>query len=461
MKLAVLGAGPGGYVAAIRAAQLGAEVTIIEDSEVGGTCLNRGCIPTKAMVASSEALSKARELEKFGIELRGDLVPNLSRIIERKNKVVSTQVKGLRGLFKSWGITLKEGRGRLTSQKQIEVITKDGNTEIVEADAIIIATGSRPAAIPILPFDGKNIISSTEALELAEIPRRLLVVGAGVIGCEFACIYRELGSEVTIIEMLPRAVATEDIEISELLEKELKKKKIKLFTGIRIEKAEIKTDGVHIFLSDGKELIAEKVLVSAGRALNSGDIGLEAAGINRGSRGEILVNNKMETNIPGIYAVGDVTGGILLAHMASAEGLVAAKNIMGINNTINFNVVPAAIFTSPEIASVGIREHQAAEKGIKYKTGHFQFRALGKAHAMGEITGFIKLIAEESSDKLIGAHIIGPHASDLISEAALAMKNGLTIRDIAETIHAHPTLAEGLMEAAEDVHGEAIHVPKK
>ena len=329
MRLAVLGAGPGGYVAAIRAAQLGAEVTIIEDTEVGGTCLNRGCIPTKAMVASSEALSKARELDKFGIELRGELVPNLAKIIERKNKVVGTQVKGIRGLFKSWGITLKEGRGRLTSQKQIEVITKDGNTEIVEADAIIIATGSRPAAIPILPFDGKNIISSTEALELTEIPRSLLIVGAGVIGCEFACIYRELGSEVTIIEMLPRAVATEDYEISELLEKELKKKKIKLFTGTRIEKAEIKNDGVHIFLSDGKELIAEKVLVSAGRALNSGDIGLDEAGINRGSRGEIIVNNKMETNIPGIYAVGDVTGGILLAHMASAEGLVAARNIMG------------------------------------------------------------------------------------------------------------------------------------
>ena len=461
MKLAVLGAGPGGYVAAIKAAQLGAEVTIIEDSGVGGTCLNRGCIPTKAMVASSEALSKARELDKFGIELRGEVVPNLARIIERKNKIVSTQVKGIRGLFKSWGITLNEGRGRLISQKQIEVITGDGNTGIFEADAIIIATGSRPAAIPALPFDGKNIISSTEALELTEIPSSLLIVGAGVIGCEFACIYRELGAEVTIIEMLPRAVATEDNEISELLEKELKKKKIKLFTGIRIEKAGIKDDGVHIFLSDGKELIAGKVLVSAGRALNSGDIGIEAAGINRGIRGEIIVNNRMETNMPGIYAVGDVTGGMLLAHMASSQGLVAAKNIMGINSAINYNVVPSAIFTSPEIASVGIREHQAAEKGIKYKTGHFQFRALGKAHAIGEIAGFVKLIAEESSDKLIGAHIIGPHASDLISEAALAMKTGLTIRDIAETIHAHPTLAEGFMEAAEDVHGEAIHIQKK
>ena len=331
----------------------------------------------------------------------------------------------------------------------------------MEADAIIIATGSRPAQIPIFPFDGRNILSSTEALELTEIPKSLLIVGAGVIGSEFACIYRELGTEVTVVEMLPRAVATEDHEISELLEREMKKKKIRLITEVKVDKVEIREDGVHAFLSDGKEIVAEKVLVAIGRTFNSDNIGLETVGISRGSRGEIIVNNKMETNVPGIYAVGDVTGGMLLAHMASREGIVAAKNIMGIGTIINYTVVPAAIFTSPEIASVGIREHQAAEKGIRYKTGHFQFRGLGKAHAMGEIAGFIKLIAEESSDKLIGAHIIGPHASDLIHEAALAMKAGLTVRDIADTIHAHPTLAEGVMEAAEDAHGEAIHVPKK
>lgn len=461
MKLAVLGSGPGGYVAAIKAAQLNAEVTVIEDTEVGGTCLNRGCIPTKAMLASSELLSKSRELGTFGIELKGELVPNLAKIIERKNKVVSTQVKGIKGLFKSWGITLKEGRGALTSPRELEVRTKDGNLVKVEADAIIIATGSRPAQIPALPFDGKNILSSTEALELSEIPKSLLIVGAGVIGCEFACLYRELGAEVTIVEMFPRAVATEDHEISELLERELKKKKINLITEIRVAKVEIKNNGVHAFLSDGRELVAEKVLVAVGRTFNSDNLGLESVGIHKGGRGEIIVNNKMETNVPGIYAVGDVTGGLLLAHMASKEGIVAAKNIMGIDTSINYNVVPAAIFTSPEIASVGIREHQAAEKGIKYKTGHFQFRGLGKAHAMGEIAGFIKLIAEEASDKLIGAHIIGPHASDLIHEAALAIKAGLTVRDVADTIHAHPTLAEGIMEAAEDLHGEAIHVLKK
>ncbi len=461
MKLAVLGAGPGGYVAAIKAAQLNAQVTVIESAEVGGTCLNWGCIPTKTMLASSEMLSKARELDKFGIEFNGGFVPNLAKIIERKNKVVSTQVKGIRSLFKNRGITIKEGRGVLVSPKAIEVRSKDGDAESVEADAIIIATGSRPAQFSAFPFDGKNILSSTEALELTEIPKSLLIVGAGVIGCEFACIYRELGTEVTIVEMLPRAIATEDHEISELLEKELKKKKIRLITGVTGENIAIKDDGVHTFLSDGKELVSEKVLVSIGRALNSTNIGLEALDINRGKRGEIIVNNRMETNVPGVYAIGDVTGGMMLAHTASREGIVAAKNIMGINTVMNYTVVPAAIFTSPEIASVGIREHQALEKGIKYRTGHFPFRGLGKAHAMGEISGLIKLIAEESSDKLIGAHIIGAHASDLIHEAALAIKAGLTITDIADTIHAHPTLAEGIMEAAEDLHGEAVHVPGK
>ncbi|MEW6675353.1 MAG: dihydrolipoyl dehydrogenase [Nitrospirota bacterium] len=461
MKLAILGAGPGGYVAAIKAVQLRAQVTVIEDTEVGGTCLNRGCIPTKALIASSEMLARVRELEKFGIELKGEIIPNLSKIIERKNRIVNTQVKGIRGLFKSWGITLKEGRGVLLSPEEIEVTAKDGSKEKITADRIIIATGSRPAHLPAFPFDGNRIISSDEALKLTDIPKSLLVVGAGVIGCEFACIYRELGSDVTMVEMLPRAVATEDIEVSELLERELKKKKIKLYTNVRVERVDIKDDAVHAFLSDGKEIVVEKTLVSIGRAFNSDGIGLEAIGINEGNRGEIIVNEKMETNVNGVYAIGDVIGGILLAHVASREGIIAARNVMGGDEKIDYSVIPTTIFTSPEIASVGLREHQAAEKGIKVRTGHFQFRALGKAHAMGEIEGFIKIVSEEASDRILGAHIIGPHASDLIHEASLAIKTGLKTKDIAETIHAHPTLSEGIMETAEDVHGEAIHVPKK
>lgn len=461
MRLAILGAGPGGYVAAIKAAQLRAQVTVIEDTEVGGTCLNRGCIPTKALIASSEMLARVRELEKFGIELKGEITPNLSKIIERKNRIVNTQVRGIRGLFKSWGITLKEGRGVLLSPEEIEVTAKDGHREKITADRIIIATGSRPAQIPAFPFDGNRIISSDEALKLTDIPKSLLIVGAGVIGCEFACIYKELGSEVTIVEMLARAVATEDIEVSELLERGLKKKKIRLYTNVRVERVDIKDDGVHAFLSDGREIVVEKTLVSIGRAFNSDGIGLEAIGINEGNRGEIIVNEKMETNVHGIYAIGDVIGGILLAHVASREGIIAARNVMGGDEKIDYSVIPTTIFTSPEIASVGLREDQAAERDIKVRTGHFQFRALGKAHAMGEIEGLIKIVSEEASDRILGVHIIGPHASDLIHEAALAIKTGLKTRDIAETIHAHPTLSEGIMEAAEDVHGEAIHVPKK
>lgn len=461
MKIAVLGGGPGGYVAALKAAQLGAQVIVVESSEVGGTCLNWGCIPTKALLASAEALHKARNLSDYGIELNGSVTPNLSLIMERKNKVVSTQVKGIRALFKSWGVELIEGRGRLTGPTSIEVEKKDGSTATIAADKIIIATGSRPAELPAFKFDGKNILSSNEALTITDIPKSMLIIGAGVIGCEFACIYNELGAEVTMIEMMPRAVSTEDEEISELLAKELKKKKIKLLTGVGVTKVEKMPDGMHAHLPDGKEIAAEKILVSIGRALNSDNIGLESVGINRGKRGEIIVDNRMETNIKGVYAAGDVIGRIMLAHVASTEGIVAAENICGRDTTMDYSVVPAAIFTSPEIGSVGLRENQAADKGIKTRIGRFQFRALGKAHAMGEIAGFVKIIADAGTDKILGVHIIGPHASDLVHEAAVAMKAGLTARDIAATIHAHPTLSEGLLEASEDVHGNAVHVPKK
>lgn len=465
MRLTIIGAGPGGYVAALKAAQLGAQVTVIEDTEVGGTCLNRGCIPTKALVASAEALHKAKNLEEYGIELTGQVVVNLSKIMERKNRVVSTQVKGIRSLFKSWGVNLVEGRGIILTPEKVEVQKKDNTTEIIETDKIIIATGSRPAQIPIFPFDGEHIMSSDDALNIKSIPKSLIIIGAGVIGCEFACIFRELGTEVTMVEMMPRAVSTEDPEISEILEKELKKKKIKLITGVKVERVEgHKTEqngGIHVYLADGRELISEKLLVSIGRALNTENIGLEAVGIKKGARGEIIVNEKMETNIEGIYAIGDVTGGILLAHTASKQGIVAACNACGKEMRYDSSVVPAAIFTSPEIGSVGLREHQAADKGIKVKTGHFQFRALGKAHAMGEIAGMIKVVADADTDKVLGVHIIGPHASDLVHEGAIAIKAGLTVKEVADMIHAHPTLAEGLMEAAEDVHGEAIHAPKK
>lgn len=461
MKIAIIGAGPGGYVAAIRAAQMGAEVTVIENTEVGGTCLNRGCIPTKALLACAEALDRVKHADEFGIEIGGEVTARLDKIMARKDKVVSTQVKGIRGLFKSWGVTLLEGRGRIRPDRSIAVELKGGGTQDVTADAIIIATGSRPAQIPVFPFDGDKIISSDEALNLQAVPASLLIIGAGVIGCEFAFIYKELGADITIIEMMSRAVATEDPEISETLERELKKKKIKLIKDIKTERVEITDSGVKAYLSDGKTVEAEKMLVSIGRAVNSENLGLAEAGVTLGNRGQILVDDRMKTNVDGIYAIGDVTGGIMLAHVASKQGLIAVENIMGHDARMKYDVVPAAIFTHPEIGSVGLREHQCADKGLAVKIGRFQFRALGKAHAMGEIAGMIKVIADAGTDKVLGVHIIGPHASDLVHEAAIAMETGATAKQIAETIHAHPTLAEGIMEACEDVHGMAVHAPRK
>jgi dihydrolipoamide dehydrogenase len=461
MKLAIIGAGPGGYVAALRAVQSGAEAIVIEDIEVGGTCLNRGCIPTKALLACTELYAKSRELDRFGLELEGTISPNLAKMMARKDKIVDIQVKGLRGLFKSGGVELLEGHGSFLSSGEIEVTRKDGSKEKVKADKVIIATGSRPAQIPAFPIDGSIILSSDDALKLMSIPRSMIIVGAGVIGCEWACIFRDLGTEITMVEMLPRAVSTEDTEVSDLLAKEFRKKKIKLLTGTGVENVDTSTDGVTAKLSNGEELKAEKMLVSIGRSFNTGNIGLDRAGIETGKHGEILTNDKMETNVPGIYAVGDVTGGTLLAHTASSEGTVAAVNACSGDVKMDYNTIPAAIFTSPEIGSVGLREHQAEGKGIKIKPGHFQFRSLGKAHALGKISGFVKLLADTESDRLIGAHIIGAHASDLIHECALAIRNNLTITDITKTIHAHPTLSEGILEAAEDIHGGAIHIPMK
>ena len=461
MRLAVLGAGPGGYVAAIRAAQAGADVTVIEDDEVGGTCLTRGCIPTKALVASSVMLANMRRSEEYGIEIRGEVIPNAAKIFGRKNTIVHTLATGIRNLFKAQRIVLREGRGRFVSPQEILVTGKDGSQESVAFDRAIIATGSRPLQIAAFPFDGKRILSSDDAVNLNSIPKSLIIIGAGYIGCEYASIFRDLGSEVTVLEKLPVALSSEDAEISEILEREFKKKKITLHTGVAVDKVVVNDDGVLITLRGGKELSAEKTLISVGREFNSSGIGIEVIGMTKGVCGEIIVNDKMETNISGIYAIGDVTGVMMLAHVASRQGCIAAKNALGGDERIDYRVVPTAIFTSPEIASVGLREQQAKDKGIKVQIGRFPFRVLGKAQAIGEIAGIIKILSDSVSDRVLGVHIIGPHASDLIHEAALAMRNGLTSRDIVETIHAHPTLSEGLKEAAEDVYGEAIHTLKR
>jgi dihydrolipoamide dehydrogenase len=461
LKLTIIGAGPGGYVAAIRAAQKGAQVTVVEDAEVGGTCLNWGCIPTKTLIASAEALEHTRHAGEFGVEVDGSVGFNLAKIRERKDKVVSTQIKGIRGLLKSWGVTLLEGHGSLVSRDIVRVEKKDGEILELRSDKVIIATGSRPAKLAGFPFDGEQVMTSDDAVQLKKIPKSLLIVGAGVIGSEFAFIYRTFGAAVTIAEMMPHALSTEDEELSAIVEREFKKTKIKLIANVKVESVKKNLDGMMTaLLSNGQEIITEAILVSIGRSMNSENIGLAAAGIQTGNRGEIVVNEKMETNKEGIYAIGDVTGRIMLAHVASTQGLIAANNILGGDEKMDYSVVPAGIFTMPEIGSVGIREQQAREQGIAYKVGRFPFRGLGKAHAMGEITGMAKVISDAASDRVLGVHLCGAHAADLVHEGALAIRMGATSIQLGQLIHAHPTLAEAVMEAAEDVHGTAIHLPK-
>lgn len=461
IQLTIIGAGPGGYMAAIRAAQKGAQVTVVEYAEVGGTCLNWGCIPTKTLIASAEALERTRRADEFGVEVSGTIGFNLSRILERKDKIVSAQIKGIRGLLKSWGVALIEGRGSLSSGDIVRVERKDGSIVDVRSDKVIIATGSRPAKLAGFPFDGEQVMTSDDAVQLKRIPKSLLVVGAGVIGSEFAFIYRTFGAEVTMAEMMPHALSTEDEELSAIIEREFKKAKIKLIANVKVKSVKKSLDGmITALLSNGQELKTEAILVSIGRHMNSEDIGLEALGVNKGLRGEVVVNARMETNVAGMYAVGDVTGNVMLAHVASHQGLIAAENALGGNAVMDYAVVPAGIFTMPEIGSVGLREQQAREKGIRYRVGRFPFRGLGKAHAMGEITGIAKIIAETDTDRILGVHLCGAHAADLIHEGALAMQMGATAQQLGQMIHAHPTLAEALMEAAEDVHGMAIHLPK-
>jgi len=452
MHIVVIGGGPGGNGAAVRARKLGADVTVIEDMEVGGTCLNRGCIPTKALLYSSAMYARAQDLNKYGIILEGTVRADLKAMMDRKDKIVGTSVKGIMASYKADGIKVIKGRGRLVSTATVEVSLPEGGAQAIEADKIIIATGSRPAEVPSFPFDGASILSSDDALRLTEIPSSMIIVGAGAIGCEFASIFRDLGTDITMVEMLPRPLATEDTDVSVLLTKEFKKKKMKILTSTGVTGVSTSPEGVTAALSDGSELKAEKMLVAVGRSLNSSEIGLEDIGVSTGKRGEITVDERMQTSVNGIYAIGDVAGKWLLAHTAYFEGLVAAENACGLETRMDYSCVPSAVFTTPEIGAVGIRDFQAEELEMNVVSSTYHYRTLGKAHTMGEIAGFFKIISEAETDRILGVHIAGAHASDLIHEAVIAIRKGLTSRDIAGTIHAHPTLSEGLMDTAINMH---------
>lgn len=459
--IVIIGSGPGGYVAAIRAAQLGAKVTILEEQVLGGVCLNWGCIPSKTLLGFIDLGERVRHAQPFGLKIEGPVSYDLARMVARKEEVVRGLVKGIGTLLKQWKITHVPGRGELVNDRQVRVTHLDGSSSTIDADAIILATGSSWPQLPQFPIDGQRVLTSKEALDLTEIPRSIVIVGGGVEGCEFACLLSGLGSEVSMVEMMPSVLPLEDEDTISTMTRELKKRKIQLYLKTQITDWAAVDEGVRATLASGEELVAGHLLVSVGRRLNSGRLGLDQVGVQVGTRGEILVNEKMETSVPGIYAIGDVTGKSMLAHVASAQGKVAASNAMGRSQAINYDVIPAGIFTLPEIGRVGLTEAQARERGLAVAVGRFKYAGLGKAQAVGEPFGHFKVISDEQTRKILGVHIIGAHAADLIHEAAMAMQGGLTVEDLANMIHAHPTFSEGLMEAAEDVEGMAIHQARK
>lgn len=457
MKLAVIGGGPGGYTAAIRAAQLEVDVTVIEKDKVGGTCLNRGCIPTKALLACADALTFVKDASEFGVDIDSAPAPNLEKMIERKNSVVEQLRGGIEQLFKNHKIKLINSSGRLIRESEkLFVETSEGRDEY---DAVIIATGSEPARLSAFDFDQPTVMTSDDALDLTVIPKKLLILGGGVVGCEFASIYSRLGSEITLVELMSQLLPFEERRVAKQLEGAFKKQGIRVLTKTSIDKIiGYSEESIKAELSNGEIIEADKLLVSIGRKLLSENIGLNEAGVELTERGGVVVNERMETSVKGVYSVGDVNGGIMLAHWAAAEGVVAAENVCGKDTLIDKGVVLGCIFTKPEIASIGLNSEKAKEQGIEVNIGRFPFSANGKAYAMGEPEGSVTIVADAKTDKILGGQIIGPHASDLIHEIALAVKLGLTSRQIGETIHAHPTLSEAVLEAAESIHGRAIHI---
>ncbi|MEA3314127.1 MAG: dihydrolipoyl dehydrogenase [Caldisericota bacterium] len=445
--VAIIGAGSGGYVAAIRAADLGKKVVIIEHREIGGTCLNRGCIPTKALLKMAEIYTCTKESQSFGI-IVGNVSFDPNAIQRRKDAVIRRLVAGINFLFKARKIVVKKGNGKFLDPHIIE-ITSDEGTEKIKAKDIIIATGSEPAIMPAFKIDRKNVLTSDEALNLTEYPKNILIVGAGAIGVEFSTIFSAFGTKVTIVEMMPQVIpALKDRKLASMFQRTLIKKGIEIKTGTKIDNIKIQGNGNAVStLSSGEEITTEKVLVSIGRKLNSTGIGIEKLGIKT-EKGKIITNEKLRTNIPNIYAIGDVIGGSLLAHKAQKEGGIVAEIIAGEDKKMDYRVVPWAIFSSPEIASVGITEEEAKENGIDTIVSEFPFLANGKAVVMNNTDGEVKIIAKNDTKEIIGAQIIGPEASVMIAELALAVENKLTLNDIAYTIHVHPTLPEAIMEVA-------------
>lgn len=454
MKIIVVGGGPGGYVAALKAAIMGAETILIEKDRVGGTCLNRGCIPTKAFLQSVDCLEEVLDVDKFGINC-SDIKIDYESILKRKNQLVMQLVGGVEFLLKKRGVKTIRGTGKIINGKVVEVTDNDGSVKTVEGDAVILATGSKPVVNKMFKYDGINVITSDEALALKKLPESIIILGGGVIGCEFGQFFKKMGCEVTIIELAERLIPMEDADASELLEKTFRKNGINIMTGIKVEGVETEDGKVSAYLSDGRCLSAEKLLVSIGRRSVTEGIGLESAGIET-ENGKIVVDERMQTNIDGCYAIGDIVNTPALAHVASREAIVAVENAMGRNSIAKYNSVPRCVYTKPEIACVGMTEEQVRSKNIAYKTGKFGFAGLGKAMVIDKTIGFVKVMTDESG-KVIGAVMTGPHVTDMISELTVAVQLGLNIKQLEKVIHPHPTLSEAIMEAVHDVNDESVH----
>ena len=456
--VAILGGGPGGYVAAVRAAQLGLKVAVVEkDPKLGGTCLHRGCIPTKALLHYSDFYHSLSHCSSFGIKIEKASL-DMEGVHKSKSKVVKRMAMGLDGLMKKNDISVIAGKGRLESATRI--VTDKGET--IEANNVIRATGSVPVRLPLAEIDGKRVFTSDEILEHSQVPDTLIVMGAGAVGLEFACVYSDFGAQVEVVEMLDRALPLEDEEISKELQKAFAKKGIKIHTSTRVETVKTGKSGVTLTAQgpDGPvELKAEALLMAVGRAPMLEGLGLEELGVERAGR-YLKVDQYYRTSLPNLYAIGDIVPGPQLAHVASAEGIVAVEHIAGHETRpIDYQKIPSATYCKPEVASVGLTEAQAIEAGRTVKVGRFPWAALGKASIINETEGLVKIVADEEFGELLGVHIIGPHATDLIAEACVALACEATVEELFRTVHAHPTLSEAIPEAAHGVFGQPIHLP--
>ncbi len=458
--LIVIGGGPGGYVAAIRGAQLGLNVVIVEKNELGGTCLNTGCIPTKTLFKDAQVLNYFNHAEEYGIKV-DKYGLDLEKVQKRKKKIIKTLTSGVKGLLKANKVIIEKGEAKLISKDSVEIKLYDGSKKIIKGKNILIASGSKSSKPPIKGADLEGVVTSKEALEMTTLPKKIVIVGGGVIGIEFAGILNEFGSDVTIVEFLDSIIPMADKEVSSSLTRLLNKRGIKIVVSSKVEEIYKTDEELIVEISKNGEttkLDCNNVLISTGRELDIEGLNLEGLGIRYDKKG-IKVDENYCTSIPGIYAIGDVIGGVMLAHVASEEGKVAVERIVGEKTSVDYNLVPNSIFTFPEVSTVGLSEEEVKDKKLDYVVSKFQFSGNGKALTMNDSEGMVKIIASKDKTTIYGVHIIGPNASDLIHEAVVAMKAMLTVEEVASIMHGHPTLSEAFLEASMGILDKAIHIP--